>query len=44
MAQPLRHIETSPTLPRSADAVVIGGGGARQSGRSLDVAQRLGHG
>ena len=41
MAQPLRHIETSPTLPRSADAVVIGG--ARQSGRSLDVMQRLGH-
>ena len=26
MAQPLRHIETSPTLPRSADTVVIGGG------------------
>jgi glycine/D-amino acid oxidase-like deaminating enzyme len=26
MAQPLRHLETSPTLPARADVVVIGGG------------------
>ncbi|MDN8096449.1 hypothetical protein QZN24_17185 [Burkholderia multivorans] len=26
MSPPLRHIETPPTLPASADVVVIGGG------------------